>query len=172
MSMFTQYFPYKLAPDAGTLEENKKRYAERCIDIMTEYAPNFRKAVINYQVLAPADLESMLRPHWRQHHARRHVTLQSRLHAAAAGLRRLSNPGQRTLSLRRRHTSRRGRDGRLRLQRRARNPQGPVRLRSTHIGMGAGESKTSPTLCLFIIRYVLLRLLRRDQPIEARVICT
>jgi phytoene dehydrogenase-like protein len=58
MSMFTQYFPYKLAPDAGTLEANKKRYAERCIDIMTEYAPNFRKAVINYQVLAPADLEA------------------------------------------------------------------------------------------------------------------
>jgi phytoene dehydrogenase-like protein len=58
MSMFTQYFPYKLAPDAGTLEENKKRYAERCIDIMTEYAPNFRKSVLNYQVLAPVDLES------------------------------------------------------------------------------------------------------------------
>lgn len=58
MSMFTQYFPYQLAPDAGSLEENKKRYAERCIDIMTEYAPNFRKSVIDYQVLAPADLES------------------------------------------------------------------------------------------------------------------
>src|SRR5437667_446580 len=58
MSMFTQYFPYKLAPDAGTLEENKKRYADRCIDIMTEYAPSFRKAVIDYQLLAPADLES------------------------------------------------------------------------------------------------------------------
>jgi phytoene dehydrogenase-like protein len=58
MSMFTQYFPYKLAPDAGTLEENKKRYAERCIDIMTDYAPNFRQSVIDYQVLAPADLES------------------------------------------------------------------------------------------------------------------
>jgi len=58
MSMFTQYFPYKLAPDAGTLEENKKRYAERCIDIMTEYAPNFRRSVIDYQVLAPADLEA------------------------------------------------------------------------------------------------------------------
>ena len=57
MSMFTQYFPYKLAPDAGTLEENKRRFAERCIDIMTEYAPNFRKAVLDYQVLAPADLE-------------------------------------------------------------------------------------------------------------------
>jgi phytoene dehydrogenase-like protein len=59
MSMFTQYFPYKLAADAGTLEENKKRYAERCIDIMTEYAPNFRRSVLQYQVLAPADLEAM-----------------------------------------------------------------------------------------------------------------
>src|SRR6185295_12337807 len=29
-----------------------------CIDIMTEYAPNFRRSVIDYQVLAPADLES------------------------------------------------------------------------------------------------------------------
>ena len=58
MSMFTQYFPYQLASDAGTLEENKKRYAERCIDIMTEYAPNFRKSVIAYQVLAPTDLEA------------------------------------------------------------------------------------------------------------------
>ena len=59
MSMFTQYFPYKLSPDAGTLEANKKRYAERCIDLMTEYAPNFRKSVMNYQVLAPADLEAV-----------------------------------------------------------------------------------------------------------------
>src|SRR5204862_3438627 len=58
MSMFTQYFPYQLATDAGSLEENKKRYAERCIDIMTEYAPNFRQSVLNYQVLCPADLET------------------------------------------------------------------------------------------------------------------
>ena len=58
MSMFTQYFPYTLAPDAGTLEENKQRYAERCIDIMTDYAPNFRRSVLHYQVLAPADLEA------------------------------------------------------------------------------------------------------------------
>ncbi len=57
MSMFTQYFPYQLAPDAGPLEEAKKRYAERCIDLMTEYAPNFRKSVIGYQALSPKDLE-------------------------------------------------------------------------------------------------------------------
>ena len=147
MSMFTQYFPYKLAPDAGTLEENKKRYAERCIDIMTEYAPNFRKAVINYQVLAPGRPRINVWPHWRQHHARCHVTLQSRLHAAAAGLRRLSNPGQGTLSLRRRHPSRRRRDGRLRLQRRARNPQRRViggterKGRQTAAVMGVGGAK-------------------------------
>jgi phytoene dehydrogenase-like protein len=59
MSMFTQYFSYNLAADAGTLEENKRRYAERCINIMTEYAPNFRSSVLNYQVLAPADLETV-----------------------------------------------------------------------------------------------------------------
>ena len=58
MSMFTQYFPYALAPDAGTLDDNKRIYAERCIDIMTDYAPNFRRSVLGYQVLAPADLES------------------------------------------------------------------------------------------------------------------
>ncbi len=58
MSMFTQYFPYRLAADAGSLDTNKRRYAERCIDAMTSYAPNFRRAVIDYEVLSPADLES------------------------------------------------------------------------------------------------------------------
>ncbi len=58
MSMFTQYFPYRLAPDAGTLDDNKRRYAERCIDLMTEYAPNFRRSVIDYEILSPSDLES------------------------------------------------------------------------------------------------------------------
>lgn len=58
MSMFTQYFPYRLAADAGSLEDNKRRYAERCIDIMTSYAPNFRRSVLNYQVLSPADIEA------------------------------------------------------------------------------------------------------------------
>jgi phytoene dehydrogenase-like protein len=56
MSMFTQYFPYKLAPGLS-LQEEKEKYAERCFDLMTEYAPNFRRAVIGRQVLSPADLE-------------------------------------------------------------------------------------------------------------------
>ena len=56
MSMFTQYFPYKLAPGL-TLQDEKEKYAERCFDLMNEYAPNFRRSVIGRQVLAPTDLE-------------------------------------------------------------------------------------------------------------------
>lgn len=56
MSMFTQYFPYNLAPGLS-LEQEKEKYADRCFDLMNEYAPNFKRAVIARQVLAPADLE-------------------------------------------------------------------------------------------------------------------
>ena len=56
MSMFTQYFPYKLGPRLS-LQEEKEKYAERCFDLMNEYAPNFRRSVIGRQVLAPTDLE-------------------------------------------------------------------------------------------------------------------
>jgi phytoene dehydrogenase-like protein len=56
MSMFTQYFPYRLAPGLS-LEEERERYADRCFDLMSEYAPNFRRAVIARQVLTPVDLE-------------------------------------------------------------------------------------------------------------------
>ena len=56
MSMFTQYFPYKLAPGLQ-LEEEKEKYADRCFEMMERFAPNFRRAVIHRQVLSPADLE-------------------------------------------------------------------------------------------------------------------
>ena len=56
MSMFTQYFPYKLAPGLSLAEEREK-YADRCFDLMNEYAPNFKRAVIARQVLTPVDLE-------------------------------------------------------------------------------------------------------------------
>src|SRR5262249_25838182 len=55
MSMFTQYFPYR--PREGTLEDAKTAFADRCFDIMNEYAPNFRRSVIARQVLAPTDIE-------------------------------------------------------------------------------------------------------------------
>ncbi len=56
MSMFTQYFPYELASGLSLAAE-KQKYADRCIDLMTQYAPNFKRAVIDRQVLSPVDLE-------------------------------------------------------------------------------------------------------------------
>ena len=55
MSMFTQYFPYRVRE--GSLEEAKEAYADRCFEIMSEYAPNFQRSVIARQVLAPRDIE-------------------------------------------------------------------------------------------------------------------
>jgi phytoene dehydrogenase-like protein len=56
MSMFTQYFPYQLAPGLS-LEAEKEKYADRCFDMMERFAPNFRRSVIARQVLSPVDLE-------------------------------------------------------------------------------------------------------------------
>jgi phytoene dehydrogenase-like protein len=55
MSIFVQYAPYKLRE--GNWDDLKERFADRCFDILNEYAPNFRKAVVNRQVLSPLDLE-------------------------------------------------------------------------------------------------------------------
>ncbi len=55
MSMFVQYAPYNLAE--GTWDENRDAFADRCVDLLTEYAPNFREAVIDRQVLTPLDIE-------------------------------------------------------------------------------------------------------------------
>jgi phytoene dehydrogenase-like protein len=56
MSMFIQYAPYKLAGDASW-DERKEDFADRCFDILNEYAPNFKQSVIARQVLTPVDLE-------------------------------------------------------------------------------------------------------------------
>jgi phytoene dehydrogenase-like protein len=56
MSMFTQYFPYTLAPGLS-LEAEKEKYADRCFDLMNQYAPNFTRSVVARQVLSPVDLE-------------------------------------------------------------------------------------------------------------------
>ena len=55
MSMFIQYFPYK--PAEGSVAELKEKFADRCFDVLNDYAPNFKRSVIDRQVLAPADLE-------------------------------------------------------------------------------------------------------------------
>ncbi len=56
--MFVQYAPYKLKEGSWNVE--KEKFADRCFDILNEYAPNFKKSVIARQVLTPVDLEKML----------------------------------------------------------------------------------------------------------------
>ncbi|HEX4590856.1 MAG TPA: NAD(P)/FAD-dependent oxidoreductase [Gemmataceae bacterium] len=55
LSMFVQYAPYKLRN--GTWDERRDEFAERCFDVLDQYAPNFRRSVIDRQVLAPPDIE-------------------------------------------------------------------------------------------------------------------
>jgi phytoene dehydrogenase-like protein len=56
MSMFIQYAPYKLKEGTWD-EERKNRFADRCFDLLNEYAPNFKKSVIDRQVVSPLDME-------------------------------------------------------------------------------------------------------------------
>jgi phytoene dehydrogenase-like protein len=55
MSMFIQYAPTKLRE--GGWDDIKEKFADRCFQIMDEYAPNFSRSVIHRQVLSPLDLE-------------------------------------------------------------------------------------------------------------------
>ena len=55
MSMFVQYAPYELRE--GSWDEQRDAFADRCFDLLDEYAPNFKRAMLDRQVLAPPDLE-------------------------------------------------------------------------------------------------------------------
>jgi phytoene dehydrogenase-like protein len=55
MSMFVQYAPYDLRE--GSWDEQREAFADRCFDLLDEYAPNFKRVVLARQVLTPLDLE-------------------------------------------------------------------------------------------------------------------
>jgi phytoene dehydrogenase-like protein len=55
MSMFVQYAPYELRD--GSWDDRREAFADRCFDLLDEYAPNFKRAVLDRQVLTPLDLE-------------------------------------------------------------------------------------------------------------------
>ncbi len=55
ISMFVQFAPYKLRK--GNWDDIKESFADRCIDIVAEYAPNVPGAIEHRQVLSPLDLE-------------------------------------------------------------------------------------------------------------------
>ena len=56
MSMFIQYAPYKLAPGLSW-DQEKDRFADRCIEVLAEYAPNIKGAILGRHILTPVDLE-------------------------------------------------------------------------------------------------------------------
>ncbi len=54
MTMFTQYGPHN---EDGWPDGAREAYAQRCFDIVAEYAPNVRESLVHHEVLAPPDLE-------------------------------------------------------------------------------------------------------------------
>jgi phytoene dehydrogenase-like protein len=55
MSMFIQYAPYKLR--GASWDDLRESFADRCFDLLNEYAPNFKGSVLARQILTPLDLE-------------------------------------------------------------------------------------------------------------------
>jgi phytoene dehydrogenase-like protein len=54
MTLFTQYGPHA---EENWPEGGREAYAQRCLDIVAEHAPNVKDALVHYEVLAPPDLE-------------------------------------------------------------------------------------------------------------------
>ena len=57
MSMFVQYAPYSLKNGAWDAQ-TKGAFADRCFEIVEQYAPGFKDSVIDRQILTPPDLEA------------------------------------------------------------------------------------------------------------------
>ena len=57
LSMFVQYAPYHLKGTAW--EQEKDRFADRCFDVMEEYAPGFKASVLHRMVISPPDMEKL-----------------------------------------------------------------------------------------------------------------
>ncbi len=55
MGVFLQYAPYTLRE--GNWDEWREPFADRVLDLIEAYAPNFRSLVIDRQILTPLDLE-------------------------------------------------------------------------------------------------------------------
>ncbi len=55
MQMFVQYAPYRLAN--GSWDERGEAFADRCVELVEEAAPGFRRSILGREVLTPLDLE-------------------------------------------------------------------------------------------------------------------
>jgi phytoene dehydrogenase-like protein len=57
LSMFVQYAPYHLKGTTWDIERDK--FADRCFDVLEEYAPGFKASAIARQVIPPPDMERL-----------------------------------------------------------------------------------------------------------------
>ncbi|MCX8138551.1 MAG: NAD(P)/FAD-dependent oxidoreductase [Thermogemmata sp.] len=57
LSMFVQYAPYHLK--GTTWDQEKDRFADRCFDVLEEYAPGFKASVLHRMVIPPPDMEKL-----------------------------------------------------------------------------------------------------------------
>ena len=57
LSMFVQYAPYHLKDTTWEIEKDK--FADRCFDILNDYAPNFKSSVMDRQVIPPPEMERL-----------------------------------------------------------------------------------------------------------------
>ena len=55
MCIFAQYAPYHLRD--GDWDSLKEGFADKCIDLIAQYAPNIPSAIIHRQVISPLDME-------------------------------------------------------------------------------------------------------------------
>ena len=57
LSMFVQFAPYHLK--GTTWAEAAEPFADRCFNILNEYAPNFKRSVLHRQVIPPPEMERL-----------------------------------------------------------------------------------------------------------------
>ena len=116
MTMFTQYGPHD---EAGWPDGAREAYAMRCLDLIAQYAPNVRDAVVHYEVLAPPDLERIFGLVGGSIFQGEQGLDQMAFMRPTPLLSRYATPVRRAVPVRRRHAPGRGRDRGRRAQRRA-----------------------------------------------------
>jgi hypothetical protein len=114
------YAPYELRD--GSWDDHPETFADCCFDLLDEYAPNFKRAVIDRQVLTPLDLERVFNL-TGGNIFQGAMTPRSALRLPS-GARTLALPdaAPRPVPVRRRRPPRRRRDGHARPQCRTRDP--------------------------------------------------
>lgn len=74
ISLWVRYVPVR--PLAGSWDDLRHAQGELLIDLMTEYAPNFRRSIADWQLYTPLDLERRVYLTDGNYHHTNHVTKQ------------------------------------------------------------------------------------------------